>query len=168
KDKTSIGVTLRTDIEGLDEVVVVGYGTQSKRNVTGSIASIDPEILDSRPIADVGRGLQGASPGLTITTPSGQIGENPTIKLRGMTGTLGTGGGAQPLILVDNVEVTSLQDINPEDIKDISILKDAASTSIYGARGAWGVILITTKEGRRNSAPTISYSNNFSWSTPRS
>lgn len=166
KDKTSIGVTLRTDIEGLDEVVVVGYGTQSKRNVTGSIASIDPEILDSRPIADVGRGLQGASPGLTITTPSGQIGENPTIKLRGMTGTLGTGGGAQPLILVDNVEVTSLQDINPEDIKDISILKDAASTSIYGARGAWGVILITTKEGRRNSAPTISYSNNFSWSTP--
>src|SRR5699024_2580254 len=106
------------------------------------------------------------SPGLTITAPSGQIGENPIIKLRGMTGTLGTGGGAQPLILVDNVEVTSLQDINPEDIQDISVLKDAASTSIYGSRGAWGVILITTKNGKRNSSPSISYSNNFSWSTP--
>lgn len=164
--KSSITVTLRTDIEGLDEVVLVGYGTQSRRNVTGAIASIDPEILDSRPIADVGRGLQGTTPGLTITAPSGQIGVNPTIKLRGMAGTLGTTGGAQPLILVDNVEVTSLQDINPEDIQDISVLKDASSTSIYGSRGAWGVILITTKNGKRNSAPSISYSNNFSWSTP--
>lgn len=165
-DQDEVSVVLKTDIEGLDEVVVVGYGTQTKRDVSSAVASINPEVLESRPIADVGRGLQGASPGLTITTASGQIGENPLIRLRGAVGSLGTSGGSEPLILVDNVEVTSLQDINPEDIKDISVLKDAASTSIYGSRGAWGVILITTKGGKRNSAPTISYSNNFSWSTP--
>ena len=165
-NRTNFTITLQTNVEGLDEVVVVGYGSQKKRNVTGAVAAVDTEILTSRPITDVARGLQGATPGLTITSPSGQIGENPTIKLRGSVGTLGTGGGAQPLILVDNVEIPSLQSINPEDIEEISVLKDAASTSIYGARGAWGVILITTKKGRKNSAPTVSYSNNFSWATP--
>ncbi|MGS2763666.1 SusC/RagA family TonB-linked outer membrane protein [Sinomicrobium sp. M5D2P9] len=165
-DKTSFSISLRTDIESLDEVVVVGYGTQKKKNLTGAVATIDSKVLESRPITDVGRGLQGVSPGLTITSSSGQIGQDPKITLRGSTGTLGTPGGAQPLILVDNVEIPSLQTINPEDIEDISVLKDAASTSIYGARGAWGVILITTKKGKRNSAPTVSYSNNFSWATP--
>ncbi|RNL87072.1 TonB-dependent receptor [Sinomicrobium pectinilyticum] len=165
-NKTTFSISLRTDVESLDEVVVVGYGTQKKKNLTGSVATIDSKVLESRPITDVGRGLQGVSPGLTITSSSGQIGQEPKITLRGSTGTLGTPGGAQPLILVDNVEIPSLQTINPEDIEDISVLKDAASTSIYGARGAWGVILITTKKGRRNSAPTISYSNNFSWATP--
>jgi len=166
KNQNFISVILSTSVEGLDEVVVVGYGNQKKRNLTGAVASINTEILDSRPITDVARGLQGVTPGLTITSPSGQIGENPTIKLRGNVGTLGTGGGAQPLILVDNVEIPSLQSINPEDIDEISVLKDAASTSIYGARGAWGVILITTKKGSRNKAPSITYSNNFSWATP--
>ncbi|QLE00301.1 TonB-dependent receptor [Galbibacter sp. BG1] len=166
KNQNSISVELKLDVTGLDEVVVVGYGTQKKKNLTGAVATIDSEVLDSRPITDVARGLQGVSPGLTITTPSGQIGQDPVIRLRGSVGSLGTGGGAQPLILVDNVEVPSLQAVNPEDVKDISVLKDAASTSIYGARGAWGVILITTKNGNRERAPTISYSNNFSWATP--
>ncbi|WP_445734274.1 SusC/RagA family TonB-linked outer membrane protein [Mariniflexile sp.] len=165
-NKTSLNVILQVSVEGLDEVVIVGYGNQKKRNVTSAITTIDTEVLESRPITDVARGLQGVTPGLTITAPSGQIGANPAIRLRGAVGTLGTGGGAQPLILVDNVEVTDLQGINPEDIKDISVLKDAASTSIYGARAAWGVILITTKDGKRNTAPTISYSNNFSWAKP--
>ncbi|ADY28579.1 MULTISPECIES: SusC/RagA family TonB-linked outer membrane protein [Cellulophaga] len=165
-NQSFFNITLLTDVQGLDEVVLVGYGNQKKRSVTGSVASVDTDVLASRPITDVARGLQGVTPGLTITTPSGQIGTNPTIKLRGNVGTLGTGGGAQPLILVDNVEIPSLQSINPEDIDEISVLKDAASTSIYGARGAWGVILITTKKGRRNQAPSISYSNNFSWATP--
>lgn len=164
--KTNFTITLQTNVEGLDEVVVVGYGSQKKRNVTGAVTAVNTEVLTSRPITDVARGLQGTTPGLTITTPSGQIGENPTIKLRGSVGTLGTGGGAQPLILVDNVEIPSLQSINPEDIEEISVLKDAASTSIYGARGAWGVILITTKKGRKNRAPSVNYSNNFSWATP--
>src|SRR5699024_4236020 len=166
EDQDTYNVSLEVSENIMDEVVVVGYGDQERRRLTSSVASIDADVLESRPITDVGRGLQGVSPGLTITTPSGQIGENPTIKLRGTVGTLGTGGGAEPLILVDNVEVTSLQDVNPEDIKDISVLKDAASTSIYGSRGAWGVILITTKSGKRDEAPTISYSTNFSWETP--
>jgi len=166
-NRNNFTITMQTDTEGLDEVVVVGYGSQKRSNVTSSISTIDTEVLDSRPITDVARGLQGASPGITITTPTGQIGQDPTIRLRGNIGTLSPGGGgAQPLILVDNVEVSSLQSINPQDIEDISVLKDAASTSIYGARAAWGVILVTTKNGRRSQAPTVNYSNNISWSTP--
>lgn len=159
-------ITMSEDAQSLDEVVVVGYGSQKRSNLTGAVSTIDTEVLDSRPITDVARGLQGTSPGLTITSPSGQIGQNPSIKLRGAVGTLGNDGGATPLILVDNVEVPDLQSINPQDIENISVLKDAASTSIYGARGAWGVILITTKNGKKNQAPTINYSNNFSWATP--
>ena len=162
----TINTTLLMDNQLLDEAVVVGYGVQKRANLTGSVSTVDTKVLESRPVTDVGRALQGATPGLQITMPSGQIGENPTIKLRGNTGTLGTDGGAQPLILVDNVEVTSLQDVNPEDIASISVLKDAASTSIYGTRAAWGVILITTKSGSYNTKPKISYSNNFSWNTP--
>ncbi|SDS36550.1 TonB-dependent receptor [Gramella sp. MAR_2010_147] len=165
-NQSQFQITLQTDTESLDEVVVVGYGNQKRKDLTGAVSTIDTEVLESRPITDVGRGLQGTSPGLTITSPTGQIGENPTIKLRGSVGTLGTGGGAEPLILVDNVEVSNLQAINPQDIESISVLKDAASTSIYGARGAWGVILITTKNGSKNRVPSVTYSNNFAWSTP--
>ena len=164
--KNEFNITLEEDTQALDEVVVVGYGSQKRSDLTGAVSTIDTKVLDSRPITDVARGLQGTSPGLTITSSSGQIGQNPSIKLRGNVGTLGTGGGAEPLILVDNVEVPNLQSINPQDIENISVLKDAASTSIYGARGAWGVILITTKSGRKNQAPTVTYSNNFSWATP--
>lgn len=165
-NQTVFDITLQSDTQALDEVVVVGYGTQKRANLTGAVSTIDAELLESRPITDVARGLQGTSPGLTITSPNGEIGENPTIRLRGAVGTLSNNGGAQPLILVDNVEVTNLQAINPQDIKDISVLKDAASTSIYGSRAAWGVVLITTKNGSRNQAPTVDYSNNFSWATP--
>lgn len=166
-NQSNFNITLETDTEALDEIVIVGYGSQKRSKITSAISTIDAEILESRPITDVARGLQGASPGLTITTSTGQIGQDPIIRLRGNIGTLSPGGeGAQPLILVDNVEVSSLQSINPQDIKDISVLKDAASTSIYGARAAWGVILITTKTGKRNQAPTVNYSNNITWSTP--
>ncbi len=162
----TINVAMRPDAKIMDEVVVVGYGTQMKSNVTGAISTIDPAVLESRPIADVARGLQGTVPGLTITTASGQIGSSPSIKLRGFTGTATGTGGAQPLILVDNVEIPDLQLVNPDDIESISVLKDAASSSIYGARGAWGVILITTKSGKRGAPTRVTYSNNFAWSTP--
>lgn len=165
-DQSTINVALEAEAKSLEEVVVVGYGTQKRSDLTGAVSTVDTEVLESRPITDVGRGLQGTTPGLTITTPSGQIGQNPSIRLRGMTGTLSNSGGAQPLILVDNVEVPNLQLINPEDIESISVLKDAASASIYGSRGAWGVILITTKSGKKGEAPKVSYSNNFSWATP--
>ncbi len=151
----------------LDEVVVVGYGTQKRANLTGAVSTVNVEkTLGSRPITDVARGLQGSVPGLTITTPSGDIGTNPAIRLRGISGSL-NGPGAQPLILVDNVELPDLRMINPDDIESISVLKDAASASIYGTRGAWGVILITTKTGKKGvERNKISYSNNFSWSQP--
>ena len=163
----TINISLSQQQETLNDVVVVGYATQKRANLTGAVSTVNvSKTLGSRPVTDLGRGLQGAVPGLTITTPSGDIGTNPTIRLRGLSGSL-NGSGAQPLILVDNVEFTDLRMINPDDIESISVLKDAASTSIYGTRGAWGVILITTKTGKKGGDKNrISYSNNFAWSQP--
>lgn len=167
KDAT-MNIILKADNRRLEDVVVVGFGTQRKANLTGAVSTVDvSKTLESRPISDIARGLQGTVPGLTITTASGDLGRNPNIRLRGMAGSLNTGAaGAQPLILVDNVEIPSLQMVNPQDIESISVLKDAASTSIYGTRAAWGVVLITTKSGRKGAPASINYSNNFSWSQP--
>lgn len=162
---TVINVALSENKNDLNEIVVVGYGTQRKANLTGAVTTVDTKMLQARPITDVGRGLQGAVPGLSITTPSGELGKDPKITLRGMRGSL-NGGGSQPLILLDNVEIESLQLINPDDIESISVLKDAASTSIYGTRAAWGVVLITSKSGKKNTPNKVSYTNNLSWSTP--
>lgn len=165
-DGKSINVTLSASTNALSEVVVVGYGTQRKSNLTGSVATIDvAKVVGTRPVTDLGRTLQGATPGLTITTASGDLGQNPKIRLRGLSGSL-NGGGAKPLILLDNVEIQDLQLVNPEDVESISVLKDAASASIYGTRAAWGVILITSKSGKRGATNKISYTNNFSWTTP--
>lgn len=163
----TLDVNMGTGGTTMEDVVVVGYGTQRRANLTGAVSSINvQEQLGSRPITDVARGLQGSVPGLTITTPSGDIGTNPAIRLRGLSGSL-NGGGAQPLILVDNVEFPDLRMINPDDIESISVLKDAASASIYGTRAAWGVILITTKSGKKGAdRSSISYNNNFSFSQP--
>lgn len=161
-----INIRLATDTRSLDEVVIVGYGTQKKATLTGAITTVDVEkVLGSRPTTDVVRALQGAVPGLTITSPSGALGSNPSIRLRGISGSL-NGGGAQPLILLDNVEITDLQNVNPDDIEAISVLKDAASASIYGTRAAWGVILITTKSGKKGAPTRINYSNNVAFATP--
>lgn len=161
-----INVSLESEAKTLDEVVVVGYGTQSKRNITGSVSTVDPiKTLRANPVTDIARGLQGATPGLTITTPSGDLGSNPKITLRGLQGSM-NGNGAQPLILLDNVQIPNLQVVNPDDIETVSVLKDAASTSIYGARAAWGVILLTSKTGKKGSPSRISYSTNFSYGTP--
>ena len=158
-------VVLKDDTELLDEVVVVGYGAQKKVNLTGAVASVDVnKTIDSRPITDIGRALQGAVPGLTITTNSGEIGGAPTIKIRGSIGS--PNGDSKPLILVDNVEVTDISMVNPDDIESISVLKDAASASIYGARGAFGVLLITTKSRSKHERLSVKYTNNFAWRTP--
>jgi TonB-linked SusC/RagA family outer membrane protein len=161
-------IELEVTAGNLEQVVVVGYGTQKRVNLTGAVATVDiDKTLGTRPITDVSRGLQGSVAGLTITTPTGEIGTNPAIRLRGMTGSLNSPNGAQPLILVDNVELPNLQMISPDDIESISVLKDAASASIYGTRAAWGVILITTKSGKKGvDRSRIAYSNNFSWSKP--
>ncbi|PST84502.1 TonB-dependent receptor [Pedobacter yulinensis] len=160
-----INVKMGSDSKGLDEIVVVGYGSQKRANITGAVTTVDTKVLQARPITDVSRGLQGVVPGLTITTASGDLGRDPAIRLRGLRGSL-NGGGAQPLILLDNVEIQSLQLLNPDDIESISVLKDAASTSIYGTRAAWGVVLITSKSGKKNAPSKINYTNNLSWSTP--
>lgn len=160
--KAVINVSMDVDSKVMDEVVVVGYGTQKKENLTGAVVSVDLEkTLGSRPIADVGRGLQGTVPGLSITIPSGEIGSDPTIKIRGQIASIQ--GQTKPLILLDNVEIPSIQMVNPDDIESISVLKDAASTSIYGAKAAFGVMLITTKKGTKTESLSIQYSNNFSW-----
>lgn len=165
--RTNLKISLRPDSELLDEVVVVGYGTQKKENLTGAVASVDVDkALQNRPVADVGRALQGVTPGLTVTTTSGQLGQGATIKLRGASGSLNASRGTTPLILVDNVPIPDLTFVNPNDIASISVLKDAASASIYGTRAAFGVILITTKKGRASEKPTVTYSTNFAWNTP--
>ncbi|MCL2727054.1 MAG: SusC/RagA family TonB-linked outer membrane protein [Bacteroidales bacterium] len=155
-------IELELDARLLEDVVVVGYGTQSRANLTGAVASVNVDrTLSGRPIADVGRGLQGSVPGLAITIRSGEIGSDPLMRIRGQVASVS--GNANPLILVDNVEIPSIQIINPDDIESISVLKDAASASIYGAKAAFGVVLITTKKGAKQESVTVNYSNNFSW-----
>lgn len=165
KAKDNLTIVLKEDTELLDEVVVVGYGAQKKENLTGAVSSVKVnETLASRPIADVGRGLQGAVSGLQVSVPTGEVGSDPIMKIRGQVASIE--GSSSPLILVDNVEIPSIQMINPDDIESISVLKDAASASIYGAKAAFGVILITTKKGAKTDRFEVSYSNNFSWQNP--
>ena len=155
-----VNVLLESSNEVIDEVVVVGYGQQKRANLTGAVASVDTKVLEARPIADVGRGLQGTTPGLSVVVPSGEVGSDPVMKIRGQLGSLQ--GGSSPLILMDNVEIPSIQMLNPDDIESISVLKDAASASIYGAKAAFGVILITTKKGAKTESVNVSYSGNYS------
>ena len=158
-----MSVYLQPTTEQLEQLVVVGYGTQKKANLTGAVATVDvTRVMDSRATGDVTRALQGAVPGLTITTTSGDIAANPAIKIRG-TGTLSNDHTSNPLIVVDGVPVDDMSFLNPEDIAEISVLKDAASSSIYGSRAAFGVILITTKNANTKDRVSVSYTNNFSW-----
>jgi TonB-linked SusC/RagA family outer membrane protein len=161
---SSLNFTLEKGSGQLDEVVVVGFGKQRKGNVTGAIVNVDMQTLASRPIADAGRGLQGVVPGLSVRIPSGEVGSDPLIRIRGFIGSIQ--GSSEPLILVDNVEIPSIQMINPNDIESITVLKDAAASSIYGAKAAFGVLLITTKKGLNTEGVNLSYSNNFSWQDP--
>ncbi|HWI89748.1 MAG TPA: SusC/RagA family TonB-linked outer membrane protein [Flavisolibacter sp.] len=161
-DANVINVRLVPNQSTLSDVVVVGYATQRKGNLTGAISNVDvKKTLGGRPIADVGRGLQGTATGLSVTIPSGEVGSDPIIKIRGQIGSIY--GGSAPLILLDNVEIPSIQVVNPNDIESITVLKDAASASIYGSKAAFGVILITTKKGVTGAKPQINYTNNFSW-----
>lgn len=164
-NKAVIDVTLLEDTQALSEVVVVGYGTQQKSNLTGAINTVDVDkTLANRPVADVGRSLQGAVPGLFISVPNGEVGSDPVMRIRGQIASINTTASSSPLILLDNVEIPTLTLVNPEDIESITVLKDAAASSIYGAKASLGVVLITTKKGSKTNKTTISYSNNFSWS----
>lgn len=135
-------VTLQEDSQMLQETVVVGYGVQKKVNLTGAVAMVNSEEMNARPISSVASGLQGLLPGVTVVNSSSQPGQaNTTIRVRGV----GTIGNSNPLILIDGIE-GDISSINPEDIESVSVLKDAASSAIYGARAANGVLLVTTKK----------------------
>ncbi|EJX10253.1 TonB-dependent receptor plug [gut metagenome] len=150
---TPLNVTLKEDSKTLSEVVVVGYGTQKKANLSGSVAQVDSKELTNRPISNVSSGLQGLMPGVTVTAGQGRPGEDGSnIRIRGV----GTLNNASPYILIDGVESGSMNDIDPNDIESISVLKDASSAAIYGSKASNGVILITTKRGK-TGAPRISY-----------
>lgn len=148
QEQSSINIKLLEDSKGLDEVVVVGYGTQNRRSVTNSIAKLDKEVLANTPRSNAASALQGTVPGLQVVTASGQPGAAPAILLRGGASINSPGA---PLVIVDGV-IRSLSDISSENIESIETLKDASATAIYGARANNGVILVTTKTGKAGSS----------------
>lgn len=156
----TIDVVLTEDAQILDEVVVVGYGTQKKVNLTGAVAMTEGDVLENRAISNIGQGLQGVIPNLNINFDSGKPDASTTFNIRGATSV----NGGSALILVDGVETNDASLLNPQDIQSVSVLKDAASAAIYGARAAFGVVLITTKSGTLNQKTRVTYNNNISWS----
>lgn len=163
--RSTLNVTLFEDVQALDEVVVVGYGTQKKVNLTGAVNQISGDEIRDRPQTNISSMLQGAIPNLNITMASGTPGQMGRLNIRGVTSI--DGNNAQtgaPLVLIDGIPGT-LDRLNPEEVESISVLKDAASAAIYGARGAFGVVLITTKSGEPGKT-VIRYNNSFGFSTP--
>ncbi|MEN6453687.1 MAG: TonB-dependent receptor [Prolixibacteraceae bacterium] len=161
-DSDVINVPLTVSTLGLDEVVVIGYGEQSRRTMTTAVSKIDTKVLESAPRTNVGTALQGTVAGVTVTNKSGQPGRTPEILLRGGTDWKDS---KEPLVLVDGV-VSSFYALNQEDIQSIEVLKDAAATAIYGARAANGVVLITTKKGKAGKTE-ISYKYKFGMNKKR-
>jgi TonB-linked SusC/RagA family outer membrane protein len=159
-EMNELNIQLFPDLTGLEEVIVIGYGSMSKVNLTGSVAQITGNEISNQIAPTTSEMLQGLSPNLNITLDDGDINGNANINVRGV----GSINGAQPLILIDGVQ-GDIERLNPRDIASISVLKDAASSSIYGARAAFGVILVTTKQAKEGKT-TISYNTNYGWSSP--
>lgn len=163
KENSSIyNITLQEDTKVLDEVVVVGYGIQKKANLTGSVASVNAQALESRAVANVSAALAGQMPGVTTIQGSGAPGlQTGTITIRGKNSI----NAASPLVIVDGVP-GSMNTVDPQDIESLTVLKDAASAAIYGVQAANGVILITTKTGKKNTKTKVTYSGLIGWSSP--
>lgn len=162
-NQTSLVIRLIEDTQALEEVVVVGYGTQKKVNLTGAVSSVKVGALSDRPVTNATNALAGLAAGLTVSNTGGNTPgyESQTILIRGQ----GTLNNSSPLIVVDGTTGIDISDINPQDIENISVLKDASSSAIYGSRAANGVILVTTKRGLEGTA-RITYSGNVSFETP--
>lgn len=162
--RTSIDVALKSLSTDLNEVVVVGYGTQKKVNVTGAVSMVGSEVIENRPVANATQALQGAVPGLNFSpnNAGGELNNSMGIRIRG-TGSIGNGSSDSPLVLIDGIE-GDINALNPNDIESVSVLKDAASASIYGTRAAFGVILITTKSGKSGKV-RVNYSGDLRFST---
>lgn len=153
-------IALKPSTASLEEVVVVGYGTQERAKVTGAVSQVGTEVFETRPITNVAQGLQGAIPNLNITFGDGEPHRGGTFNLRGFTSI--NGGG--PLILIDGTP-GDINLVNPEDVETVTVLKDAASAAIYGARASFGVVLVTTKRSK-STRPVIRYTSNFGWGKP--
>lgn len=160
--QTTIDVVLNLDVSILDEVVVVGYGTQKRSNISGSVSTITSEEITETPVLRVEQALQGRTAGVQVTQVSGSPGSPMTVRIRG----IGTINNSDPLYIVDGVPVDGIDFLNPNDIESINVLKDAASSAIYGSRGANGVVLITTKGGKRNTEGKISYDAYYGMQSP--
>ena len=154
-----VNVALSPDNE-LDEVIITGYGSQKKVNLTGAVAAVSGEVLDDRPIVNVGEGLQGVIPNLNIEIRNGDPTTSPDFNIRGFESI----NGGSPLILVDGVPM-DLGSLNPNDIASVSVLKDASSAAVYGARAAFGVVLIETKKGKKGKV-NATFTSEFSWGKP--
>ena len=161
-NQTQFNITLKEDAKALEEVVVVGYTTQKKTSLTGSVSTVKQEAIANRPVMNVGQALIGAAPGVRVTQGSGNPGsESMSIQVRGQ----GSFNSSSPLVLVDGV-VADMAPLNSDDIESISILKDASSAAIYGSRAANGVILITTKKGKKNEKPRVTFNALFAQEKP--
>ena len=161
--RNHVEVHMKDGANALNEIVIVGYGTQKKINATGAVKTIDSEILESRPITNAVAGLQGAVAGLNITNDAGGApGTSMNINIRGV-GTVDSGSSSSPLVLIDGME-GDLSSINPNDIENISVLKDGAAASIYGSRAPFGVIIVTTKSGEMGTR--VNYSGNVRFQNP--
>lgn len=162
---TTINVVLRENTQSLEEVVVIGFGEQKRANLSGSVATVDAKVLESRPVQNVGQMLQGAIPGLNLQAAGlgGELNQNLSFNIRG-AGTIGSGSSSSALVLIDGME-GNMNGINPQDIESVTVLKDAAAASVYGSRAAFGVILITTKSGKKGKAK-VNYNNSFRFAKP--
>ncbi len=165
RGNSTYNITMSEDTKTLQEVVVVGFGTQKKINVTGAVSTVDAKELAARPVNSTIDALQGVVPGMNITTGSygGGLDGTKSFNIRGV-GTIGAGSSVTPLVLIDGME-GDMNALNPQDIENISVLKDAASSSIYGSRAPGGVILITTKKGKTGK-PSVNYNNSFRFVSP--
>uniref|UniRef100_UPI002582B42B TonB-dependent receptor n=1 Tax=uncultured Alistipes sp. TaxID=538949 RepID=UPI002582B42B len=159
--QNNVKVFLTEDAVNMEDVVVVGYGTQKKMNLTGAIATVDEKQLQNRSAPSVAHMLQGSVPGLTISTSSGRPGNSADLNIRGITSI----NGGSPLVLIDGAE-GDLMKLNPNDVASISVIKDASAAAIYGARAAFGVVLVTTKSGDTTGKTRISYSGRWGWNEP--
>lgn len=160
--RTTINMALQEDARALQEVVVVGYGTQLRREVSTAISSVSTDEITQTPVTRIEQALQGRVAGVQATNISGQPGDAPTIRIRG----IGSTGNSNPIYIVDGFPVGGIDYLNPGDIEKIDILKDAASAAIYGARGGNGVVIITTKQGKRDGKMTVSYDGYYGIQNP--
>lgn len=160
QDKRELSVVLKENTQALDEVVVVGYGVQKKVNLSGSVGTVSSKSLNNRPVTSVGQALQGTVANLNITPQGGAANSDPKFNIRGVTSL----NASSPLIVIDGIvsDTEQLNRMNSADIENISVLKDAASSAIYGSRAAFGVILITTRKGKSETL-SVNYNNNFSF-----